>query len=124
MRTPLLALLVLLVTPGAFAALGTPGPFVGVVQQGQSVSHAFSNDPPAADCLHVMTYYTVILRYQPASDRLTVSVPGKGSVTGAAGSAYLSFPASMCTSFTVTVTGTSVASLATYEVLVVSNRDA
>ena len=104
-------------TPAA-AAQGTPGPFPGVVTQGQTRTHAFDNDPADQGCPHVMTTCTVLLAYTPASDVLTLSV-GSSSATGSNGQASLSLSASWCTAFDIRVTGTSVRAAAGYVVTVI-----
>ena len=91
----------------ASAAQGSPGPFPGVVPEGQTRTHAFDNDPANQGCPQVMTTYTVMAGYAPATDVLTLSV-GTSSATGSNGQASLSLSASWCTAFDIRVTGTSV----------------
>lgn len=105
---PLLALLVL--TPVAMAATG---PFTGSVRQGQTKTHHYSNSSPGELCPQVMVFYTVELTYTPTTDVLTLSAGGQ-TATGSNGYAVVSFEAPYCTSFTISVTGTSVASRADY----------
>lgn len=99
------------------AAAGTPGPFAGVVTQGQTKTHLYDNNPSNNPCLHIMATYTVTLAYAPASDVLTLSV-GAATATGSNGVASLSLARSQCTSFTVAVSGTSVGDAAAYAVTV------
>jgi hypothetical protein len=95
------------------AAAGTTGPFAGQVSQGRSNVHLFDNNPSNNACIQLATSYTISLTYAPASDVLTVSALGK-TATGSGGSATLSVQSGWCTEFPITVTGTSVASSATY----------
>ena len=108
----LLALVVL--TPVALAATG---PFSGSVRQGQTRTHHFDNNEGGSLCPQVMVWYTVELRYTPTSDVLTLSAGGQ-TATGSNGYAVVSFEASYCTSFSISVTGTQVASKADYTVTV------
>jgi hypothetical protein len=100
-------------------AAGTPGPFVGTVAQGQTKTHLYDNNPTKSDCIQLAVPYTVSVTYAPSSDTLTLSV-GSLTATGSNGSARLSFVGSTCTSFAVSVTGTSVARTAAYVVTVSS----
>lgn len=119
LRTAAAAAAVVAVTATpASATQGTPGPFPGVVTQGQTRTHAFDNDPANQGCPHVMTTYTVMVGYAPATDVLTLSV-GTSSVTGSNGQASLSLSASWCTAFDIRVTGTSVRAAAGYVVTVI-----
>ena len=108
-------LAVLLGSP-AFAAGGT-GPFAGTVRQNQTKTHRYDNNPQNNPCIQIVTTYTVTLAYVPTTDTLTLSV-GTLSATGSGGHASLSFQRSWCTSFDIKVTGTSVASSASYTVTV------
>ena len=118
MRTSVLAaagLAAVLSAPAA--AAGTPGPFAGVVQQGQTRTHAFDNSL-GQPCIHLMTWYTVRLAYSPPVDRLTLTVDGV-SVNGSNGGAALALYRSYCTTLSISVTGTSVTGpAATYTVTV------
>lgn len=106
----------LLATP-AVAGPGSTGPFTGSVRQGQTRTHHYDNNPQNNPCPLVLVNYTVSLTYAPTSDTLTLTAGGT-SVTGSGGSAVLSFEASYCTSFAIKVTGTSVATVASYTVTV------
>jgi hypothetical protein len=109
-------LAVLLASP-ATAAQGGTGPFSGTVRQGQTKTHRYDNNPLNNPCPLVIVNYTVTLTYAPASDVLTLSV-GSLSATGSNGFASLSFERSYCTSFDITVTGTTVQHVASYTVTV------
>lgn len=114
-----LGLVSVLVLPatGAYAASGT-GPFTGSVAQGETDTHTYDNNPTNNPCIALAVPYTVTLAYAPTSDTLTLSVPG-ASATGSGGTASLTVTRGVCTEFAITVTGTSVASSATYAVNVV-----
>lgn len=115
---PLLALLLLLVLAPAATALAHP--MAGVLRQGERAGHEYDGSHgglllcPMVDTVA----YTVTLTYAPASDTLTLRVPGRGSATGSGGHAQLSFIGGPCARFDVEVLGTSVADLAAYEVRV------
>jgi hypothetical protein len=111
-----------LVTLGLAALLATPavadtGPFTGTVRQGQTRHHHYDNNPQHNPCPAVVVFYTVSLTYTPATDTLTLEAGGQ-TATGSGGSASVSFEASYCTAFTISVTGTSVAAIASYTVTV------
>lgn len=119
MRTPALTALALVgILSAPAAAAGTPGPFAGVVAQGQTASHAYDNNPAKQDCIQMMTGYSIRLTYSPPVDRLTLTVDGR-SVTGANGIATANVYKSWCTSFGISVTGTQVSGpVASYTVVV------
>ncbi len=108
---------ILLALPATFAAAGTPGPFVGVVAEGDTTAHAYDNNPTGSPCPQVMATYTVTLSAQPATDTLVLSVGDRESSTNA-GVTGFSFADTWCTSFTIKVTGADVEALAAYEVTV------
>lgn len=116
-------LVVLLFAPAASAFLV---PMAGVVREGESRRHAYDGSQGGLVlCLMVGTVgYTVTLVYSPASDVLTLSVEGRGSVEGRDGRATLSFVGGPCASFPVTVAGTRVATAAAYDVYVTESRGA
>jgi hypothetical protein len=97
----------------ASAAQPLPGPFVGVVQTGQTNTHVYGNEPPASSCPLVITTYSVTLRWVPASDTLTLSV-GSVSVTSNTGFASFTLTRSFCTTFSISVRGESVRTAAAY----------
>ena len=110
----------LLVALGLTAMLAPPatadtGPFTGTVRQGQTRHHRYDNNPQNDPCPQVIVFYTVSLTYAPTTDTLTVSAGGQ-TATGSGGTASVSFEAPYCTSFRVSVTGTSVATIASYTV--------
>jgi hypothetical protein len=118
-RVPALAaigLVSVLALPASAAVEGS-GPFVGQVAQGETDSYVYDNDPSNNPCIQIAVTYTVSLTYTPGSDTLTLAVPGK-TVTGANGAATATVWGSPCTRFPLSVTGTSVASTATYAVTV------
>ncbi len=114
LTTALLA--VLLAVPATLAA-GTPGPFFGVVADGETNAHEFDNNPTGSPCAQVMATYTVTLSAQPPTNTLVLSVGDRQSST-TAGVTAVSFADSWCTSFTITVTGADVEAFAAYEVTV------
>ena len=121
-RTALSALGLVAVLTAPAVAVGTPGPFAGVVAQGETRSHLYDNNPTRADCIQLVVPYTVALTYAPPTDTLTLDV-GLASVTGVNGSARLSFYGSYCTSFPIGVRGTSVGVRAAYVVSVSTGPD-
>lgn len=106
-----LGLTALLASPGA----ADTGPFTGTVRQGQTRHHRYDNNPQNNPCPQVLVFYTVSLTYAPTTDTLTLSAGGQ-TATGSGGAASVSFEAPYCTSFRVSVTGTSVATLSSYTV--------
>lgn len=119
MRTPALTALALVgILAAPAAAAGTPGPFAGVVTQGQTANHAFDNNPAKQDCIQLMVGYTIRLTYSPPVDTLALTVDGR-TATGANGMATLNAYKSWCTSFGISVTGTKVTGpFASYTVVV------
>ena len=107
------ALALVVLAPVALAA-GT-GPFTGSVRQGQTDRHRFDNNPGGDPCPQVQVFYTVTLTYTPTTDTLTLSAGGQTAV-GSGGTATVSFEAPYCTAFSILVTGTSVATSASYTV--------
>lgn len=116
-RTVLLALAFVLITPGALA--GPTGPYHGFVVQGETDVHHYDNTPDNPDqiCPQIGVLYTATLTYTPPSDTLTLMVNGE-SVTGSGGSATLTFVEGVCAEFDVRVTGTQVATRARYTVTI------
>ena len=110
------AAVALLASP-AGAATGTPGPFAGVVRQGETRTHWFDNNPLDQPCPNPMTTYVVALHYTPTTDVLTLSV-GSTTVTGSGGGASIGFVGNWCTAFDIRVGGASVANVAVYRVTV------
>jgi hypothetical protein len=98
-------------------AAGSAGPFVGSVAQGQTATHVYDNNASHQACLQVAATYSITLTYTPSSDVLTLGAGGK-TATGHGGSASLSVLSGICAHIPITVTGTSVASSATYAVTV------
>lgn len=118
MRTPLLAaagLVTVLALPAAAAPAGGPGPFAGQVVQGETDTHVYRAG--SSPCIQIAVQYAVTLTYAPTSDTLTLSA-GTQTVTGANGTATATVWGSPCSQITIGVTGTSVASTATYAVAV------
>ena len=111
-----LALVAVAATPAA-AAQGTPGPFAGRVAQGHTNTHHFDNNPTNNACVDIVATYRVTLAYAPPGDTLTLTAAGY-TATGSGGGASVVFQHGICTEFDVTVTGTAVASTATYAVAV------
>lgn len=112
-----LGLVSVLALPASASTGGGTGPFTGSVAQGQTKTHLYDNNPSNNPCLAIAATYTVTLSYVPTSDTLTLSVPGK-TVTGSAGTATANIVRGVCTEFSIGVTGTTVASSATYVVTV------
>lgn len=119
------ALLAALLFPAAVAStnpvLPSSGAHKGAVAEGQSSSFTYASHPAGTECLaiYLPRTYTVTLAYAPVDDTLTLRV-GTHSDAGAAGRASVSFVANYCTAFTITVTGTSVASTADFVTAVTS----
>lgn len=104
---PLLALTLLAPLAGAH------GPYYGLALQGSSDRYTVDHDGPA--CLDSIRDWSVTLEYSPASDTLTLTVPGRGSDVGQNGFAEVTFRTmDSCALFDVYVNGTSVATAATY----------
>ncbi len=111
---------VLAVPATAGPGVATTGPFAGTVTQGQTQVHHYNNNPSNQNCLQYAVTYTVSLAHVPATDSLTLSVDGLYTSTTSTGGTAVSFQRGPCTSFTISVTGTSVADQATYGVTVTS----
>lgn len=112
--------LVIGVLPGlagtvAAEPLVSPGPFVGTVEEDQTATHRFDNQPPGAGCVEVLVPYVVVLDYAPGTAQLSLSV-GDDTAAGEAGAAVLHLERSPCTSFLIEVTGEDVADEAAYTV--------
>lgn len=110
-RLVALLLCLLAVAPSALAA-GT-GPFTGAVREGQTDRHRYDDNPGNDLCPQVIVFYTVSLTYTPASDTLTLKAGGQTAV-GSGGVASVGFEAGACAAFTIQVTGTDVATTASY----------
>jgi hypothetical protein len=120
LKTPLAALALacaLAVPAGASTGVGSTGPFVGRLGQGQTQSYVYDNNPSGQPCLALAATYTITLHYLPGTDVLSLSAVTK-TATGAGGLATLSVTQGICARFTIGVTGTSVADTATYAVTV------
>ena len=116
-KTALSALGLVTVLAAPAAAAGTPGPFAGVLRQGQSNAHAYDNNPTNDPCPHVMVGYTVRLTWAPPTAALTLSAFGV-STTRTGGAASLYSVRSYCTAFPIGVTGTQVPDAAVYTLTV------
>ncbi|HEX2022515.1 MAG TPA: hypothetical protein VHH36_07365 [Candidatus Thermoplasmatota archaeon] len=112
LRTATLLLAVLATVPTAVAA---EGPFHGAVRQGDVKTHHFDNNPQNNPCIQLIVTYTVTLTHVPTTDTLTLSAGGQ-TATSSGGVATVSFEASFCTAFDITVTGTDVENVARYTV--------
>lgn len=120
-RIPAILSIVLLVgvTPGLATTASAdgpvmPGPFAGVVQDGQTNEHHFNNNVPLV-CSHVITKYVVVVEYAPTHDRLSVTV-GDETAMGQGGVAVLETRLPVCTSVHIKVTGEDVEETAAYTV--------
>lgn len=106
MRVRVLALLLALVSL-APAATALTGPFAGVLQEGQSASHAYSNRwpsyPPCVDYVQPI-WWTVQITFAPSDAVLRVDVVGRASATVTGGNGYVVFQGGGCESFTLRVT--------------------
>lgn len=107
----------ILLTAPATLAVGTTGPYAGVVEQGETKAHHYDNNPSNNPCIEIVRPYTVVLTYAPPTDTLVLSAGGKTSV-GSAGGASVTFTSGYCTAFDITVGGMSVGSTAAYTVTV------
>ena len=116
-NTVLSALGLVAVLAAPAVAVGTPGPFAGVARQGTTTAHAYDNNPSGGPCPQVMVGYTVRLTWAPPTDTLTLSAFGV-STTRSGGVTTLNTVRSYCTSFSLAVTGTSVANAAAYTLTV------
>lgn len=93
----------------------SPGPFVGTVEEDQTVEHRFDNRVPGAECVQIVAPYEIVLTHAPASDTLTLSIGEQENETED-GLARLTVKRSPCTSFEIRVEGTEVADEAHYAV--------
>ena len=121
--TPAGLVLLLVASP---ASANPVGPFHGAIHQGQTRTHTYDNNPNNHACIQIVDLYTVALAYTPPTDTLTLSVRSGAdtfTATGVAGTALVAFQANHCTSFDISVTGTSVADNAQYDVTVVRVGD-
>ena len=114
-KTALSALGLVAVLSVPAVAVGTPGPFAGVVRTGETKSHIYDNNPANLDCIQLAVPYTATLTYAPPTDTLTLSAGGV-TATGSNGRASVSFWSGSCTSFGIAVTGDSVLHTAGYVV--------
>jgi hypothetical protein len=108
-------LVVAVAQPAEASKLPNQGPYAGVVVEGSTMVHTYSSIVPM-QCILPVTY-VVTLSYAPAGDTLVLSAAGV-SATGSDGHAEVSFEAACSTTFTITVTGEDVSSVAAYEVSV------
>ncbi len=113
------AALAAVMTVPANAAVGTPGPFPGVLDHGQTRTHHYDNNPGGGSCIDLAVPYTVTLTYAPPTDTVSLG-SGATAVHGVNGRASVSFWAGYCAAFPIEVTGTSVANKAAYVVSVSS----
>ncbi len=114
----LMVLLLFGIAPAqAAAAKGTPGPFAGVVAQGQTKSHAFDSLLPIECILPVE--WVVTLKYPVTIDTLTLSV-GSQTVDGDDGFAQIRFEGACHGQFTISIGGKDVTLVSPYEVRVTS----
>jgi hypothetical protein len=97
--------------------VGTTGPFVGILEEGDTDTHAYDNNPTGQPCIQLAATYIVRLAYSPPTDTLTLTAAEK-TATGSDGTAGVSFTKGVCASFAIHVEGTSVDSTATYTVTV------
>jgi hypothetical protein len=111
-----LGLAAVLTVPAA-AVTGSPGPFAGVLRQGETKTYVYDNNPTREQCVTLATAYSVGLTYAPPSDTLTITANGI-TRTATGGGTTISFVSGFCTSFTITVTGTSVGTVAPFAVTV------
>jgi hypothetical protein len=111
------AAVAILASPAGAAPPATRGPFVGAVRQGDTRTYRFSDVPPGGLCPNPMTWHLVSLSNQPTTDRLTLTAAGV-SATGAGGGAQVAIYGNWCTSFDISVTGTSVATAAVFTISV------
>lgn len=131
MRFPLLALVCALLVLPLAAGIATSGPFYGVASQGSSQSFdyqvtAAGLQQKTGGCHSDWPHFQIVtLSYTPASDVLTLHATGgdrwlRDTEVGANGTAELvSWPNyESCPTFTITVSGTTVAQLAQFSVAV------
>lgn len=106
MRVRVLALLLALASLAPVAHALT-GPFAGVLREGDSGSHAYSNRsltyPPCVDYVQPI-WWTVQVTHAPQDAVLRVEVAGRAAATVTGGNGYVVFQGGGCESFTITVT--------------------
>ncbi len=113
----LVAALTLPAAASTGGGIGSVGPYVGQVAQGQTQSHLYDNNPSNNPCLALAATYTITLHYVPGTDVLSLSAVTQ-TATGSNGVATLNVTQGVCARFSIGVTGTSVADTATYAVTV------
>lgn len=119
--TLLLTVLLAALAPLAASAVPTQGPFTGALMQGQTGLHLYDNMPPDGVCPQYLVPlpYTLTLAYSPPTDTLTLEVVGRHvPVAGSNGLASVTILGGGCETLLIAVTGTSVATVATYTVSV------
>ncbi len=117
-RNALLILLTLSLAslPSATAAGAGPA-FADTVAQDETNHHTFTNAPKGSQCIQITASYTIQLTHAPTDAVLTLEAGGSSTnVTGGTGS--LTITKGWCTSFTISVTGTSVEDQAAYALTV------
>lgn len=107
----------LVFAPSVLAAPPGEGPFAGTVRDGQTDRHRYNNNPLNLNCIQIVVQYTVVMKYTPPTDVLTLTAADE-TVVGANGTATVTFERSFCTKFTILVEGTEVATVAAYEITV------
>lgn len=123
-RLPIPLLLAsLLLAPATLAAVD---PMAGAVRTGQTHVHTYDGTRGGLILCPMVGVvgYAVYLTWAPTSDALTLTVPGRGSATDDDGSAMVWFTGGPCARFEVRVTGTSVDTLAAYQIRVTETQGA
>ncbi len=117
-----LFVVLILVTPQSTAAGIREGPFVGSVEDGDTVRHTYSNYPLLGGCLAVWipTDYFITITFAPGEDTLSLSAKGQ-SIEVSGGVGTLRVVANYCTSFAIDVGGVDVDDEAHYVVSVRSS---
>lgn len=123
-RTVTLALAMALVavpaTVAADAPAGHTGPFVGTVEDDETETHVYDNNPANQPCIELAVGYTVYLTHQLPGDTLRLTVDGEERLQdeSSAGQAAVTFERGICAEFPIQVTGLDVDGQSAYEVTV------
>lgn len=110
------ALLVALLSISPLVAT-TTGPYVGVLDEGETATHRYDNTPPEAPpCPDYFApiWWIVRLDYAPPTSTLTLEVVGRGAATGANGQATVVFEGGGCEELDLVVTAVDAVSPTAY----------
>lgn len=115
-----MALVAVPATVAADAPAGHTGPFVGTVEDGETRTHAYDNNPSNSACIEIVADYTVYLTHQLPGDTLELTVDGEEELSAEThdGQAAVTFARGVCADFLIEVTGLDVDEQSAYEVTV------